>query len=88
MDFLVAFAAPEGLQLIIHAVKRMRRAPGKVHDLAARFAPWRRIDAKMPRPDPGCEFGHVTLTAGSRQGCIKASAGYGAYLGTLRKEHG
>jgi hypothetical protein len=83
-----AFAAREGLQLIVDAVKRMRRAPGKAHDLAARFAPWRRIDAKMSRPDPGCEFVHVTLTAGNRWGCIRASARYRAYLGTLRKEHG
>jgi hypothetical protein len=65
MDFQTAFAAREGLQLIFDAVKRMRRAPGKAHDLAAGFAPWRRIDAKMSRPDLGC-FVHVTLTAGNR----------------------
>jgi hypothetical protein len=60
VDFLTAFAASEGLQLVFEAVKRMRRAPGKAHDLTAGFAPWRRIDAKMARLNFGCQYQRVT----------------------------
>jgi hypothetical protein len=65
VDFLTALAACEGLQFVFEAVKRMGRAPGKTHDLSARFASRWKIDAKMSRLDLGCEFIHVTFTAGN-----------------------